>query len=77
MSEILDFDKIKLKSKVQIKTLSEEMVEMRKQMTETEETQKKMSVEWKIKEEKFDKQMEEMKLRLSNAAQEYQKALQI
>ena len=73
MSEILDFDKIKLKSKVQIKTLSEEMDDMRKHMTEAEDTQKNMSYEWKEKEEKFEKQIEEMKLRLSNAAQEYQK----
>ena len=73
MSEILDFEKIKLKSKVQIKTMSEELEEVKRQMIEAVDTQKSMSNEFKQKEEKFEKQIEEMKLRLANAAEEYQK----
>jgi predicted nuclease with TOPRIM domain len=73
MSEILDLEKIKLRSKVELKTMKEDMEEMRKKFEETETTQKSMSDEWKVKEEEMQKQLEEMKSRLIHAAEEYQK----
>jgi predicted nuclease with TOPRIM domain len=73
MSEILDLEKIKLRSKVELKTMKEDMEEMRKKFDETETTQKSMSDEWKVKEEEMQKQLEEMKSRLIHAAEEYQK----
>jgi len=73
MSEILDLEKIKLKSKVELKTMKEEMEDMKNKLDRTEATQKTMSEEWKVREEELQKQLEEMKLRLKHAADEYQK----
>jgi len=73
MSEILDLEKIKLRSKVELKTMKEDMDEMKKKFEETENTQKSMSDDWKVKEEEMQKQLEEMKSRLNHAAEEYQK----
>ncbi|CAG2112770.1 unnamed protein product [Medioppia subpectinata] len=73
MAEILDFDKIKLKTKVQIQTANEEMVELKTRLDETEANKKATSGQWKQKEELFEKQIDELKSRLANAAEEYQK----
>jgi chromosome segregation ATPase len=73
MSEILDLEKIKLRSKVELKTMKEDMEDMKKKFEDTENTQKSMSDDWKVKEEEMQKQLEEMKSRLNHAAEEYQK----